>query len=116
MGMGGQAAVPQSANDLMELVQSATTGDTVQKPGMPALQSVPANKSQAGALKGKQLVAGTTQRSYQVFFVLDDQSVTESQDKAAAAGEAQPSPEAKAHVRPRSPVRARRPMRKRVKP
>ncbi len=113
----GQTAVPQSANDLMELVQSATTGDTVRKPGLPALQSVPADKGQAGALKGKQVVAGTAQRSYQVFFVLDDQSVTESQNKPAAAGESQLSPEAKSHVRPRSPVRARRPMRKRaVKP
>jgi hypothetical protein len=79
---------------------------------MAGQQSVPAKKRQAGASTGKQLVAGTTQRSYQVFFVLDDQSVTESQAKAG--GEAQVSPGTKAHVRPRTPVRARRPMRKRV--
>jgi hypothetical protein len=110
--MDREKDVPQSANDLMDLVQSATTGGTVQKPGMPGQQSVPAKKRQAGASTGKQLVAGTTQRSYQVFFVLDDQSVTESQAKAG--GEAQVSPGTKAHVRPRTPVRARRPMRKRV--
>jgi negative regulator of sigma E activity len=114
MGRGGQAAVPQSANDLVDLVQSATTGDADKKPSRPGQQSVPAAKEQAGAAGGKQLIAGTTQRSYQVFFVLDDQSVTESQDKAPAAGEARLSPETKSHVRPRTPVRARRPMRKRV--
>jgi anti-sigma factor RsiW len=107
-GLGGQAAIPQSANDLMDLVQSATSGETVQKPGMPGQQSAPAKQSQAG----KQFVAGTTQRSYQVFFVLDDQSVTESQAKAE--DKAQVSPGTKTHVRPRTPVRARRPMRKRV--
>jgi hypothetical protein len=109
-GLGGQAAVPQSANDLMDLVQSAT-GDARQKQAVPAEQSAPALQNQAAALKGKQLVAGTTQRSYQVFFVLDDQSVTESLAKPEAKPEA--APETKSHVRPRTPVRAHKPMRKR---
>ena len=108
-----ESAAPQSANDLTGLVQSMTTGnEDNKKQSVAADQSVPATKSQSGALKGKQFVAGTTQRSYQVFFVLDDQSVTDSQAKPA--GEAPQAPVVKSHTRPRTPVRARRPMKKRV--
>ena len=66
-------------------------------------------------LKGKQLVAGT-QRSFQVFFVLDDQSVTQSQtaEKAPAADQGQVAPRSSSAVHPRAPVRAKRPGRKRV--
>jgi hypothetical protein len=98
-----------------------------QVPPTPAQKSAQAQKSarskqkQAAPFSGKPLVAGTTQRSYQVFFVLDDQSVTGLPDKpapseaAAAAGEAEVVPGAP-HVRPRTPVRARRPARKHAKP
>jgi negative regulator of sigma E activity len=108
----GQAFVAADAGKSTAVSKPAMIDGAAQQAGMPAQQSVAA-KDQPGALKGKQLIAGTTQRSYQVFFVLDDQSVTESQDKAAAAAD-QVSPESKSHVRPRTPVRARRPARKRV--
>jgi len=109
----GQALVAADAGKFTAVSKSAMIDGAALRADMPAQRAVAA-KDQPGALKGKQLIAGTTQRSYQVFFVLDDESVTESQDKAAPAAADQVSPEAKSHVRPRTPVRARRPARKRV--
>jgi hypothetical protein len=114
-----QSTVAAPANNSLALARRRSMpSKAAQTAGAPAQQSVAAKKDQAGTVGGTQLIAGTTPRSYQVFFVLDDQSVTESQDKApaAAAGEAQVAPES-AHVHPRTPVRARKPARKRaVKP
>jgi hypothetical protein len=114
-----QSAVASTAGKSLSRVSSSIAGKFAQASVAPAQQSaqqsVPAKKDQAGALKGKQLVAGT-QRSFQVFFVLDDQNVTESQsaEKAPAADQGQVAPRSSPAVHPRAPVRAKRPGRKRV--
>jgi hypothetical protein len=114
-----QLAVSSAASKSLARVPSSMAGKFAQASAAPAQQSaqqsVAAKKDQAGVLKGKQLVAGT-QRSFQVFFVLDDQSVTESQsaEKAPAADQGQVAPRSSPAVHPRAPVRAKRPGRKRV--
>jgi hypothetical protein len=105
-----QAPIAQLVQNSLGLARRrARAGNAAQASAAPAQQSDGAKQDvQAAKPSSKQLVAGTTPRSYQVFFVLDDQSVTEPQDKAPAA-EAE-----SARSSPRHPVRAKRPMRKRV--
>lgn len=73
---------------------------------------LPAGGRQAG---GRQIVAAA-QRSYQLFFVLDDQSVARSVSavQPPAAPDAQSTPEPQPSVRPRRPVPARRPVKQRA--
>jgi len=81
--------------------------------GAPA-QRVAEAKGQSKAAGGKQLVA-STQRSFQVFFVIVDQSAEQSEptNKPPASTETQVAPQPQRTVRPRSPVKARRPAKKR---
>jgi hypothetical protein len=81
--------------------------------GSPA-QHVAGTKGKSKTAGGKQLVA-STQRSFQVFFVIVDQSSDQSEsiEKPPVPSETQVAPEPTRTVRPRKPVRARHPAKKR---
>jgi len=96
------------APDAAQPSQQAAPAQIAATQGRP----LPAGGRQAG---GRQIVAAA-QRSYQLFFVLDDQSVARSESavQPPAAPEAQSTPEPQPSVRPRRPVPARRPVKQRA--